>query len=72
MIFVFGLENNLSTIPAPDAFAASIEKQRGKNLELSKKHVSKIYNELKKGKIMLEIFRTGLGKQIEYHVKATR
>ena len=41
MIFVFGLENNLSTIPAPDAFAASIEQQRGKNLELSKKHVSR-------------------------------
>ena len=37
MIFVFGLENNLSTIPAPEAFAASIEQQRGKNLELSKK-----------------------------------
>jgi hypothetical protein len=29
-------------------------------------------HELKKGKMMLEIFRTGLGKQIEYHVKATR
>jgi hypothetical protein len=29
--------------------------------ELSKKHVGKIYNELKKGKTVLEIFRTGLG-----------
>jgi len=30
-------------------------------------------NELKKkGKTVLEIFRTGLGKQTEYHVKAVR
>ena len=48
------------------------EQQREKKFELSKKHVSKIYNELKKGKTVLEIFRTGLGKQTEYHVKATR
>jgi hypothetical protein len=43
---------------------------RGKKFELSRKHVAKIYNELKKGKTVLEIFRTGLGKQTEYHVKA--
>jgi hypothetical protein len=46
------------------------EQQREKKFELSKKHVPKIYNELKKGKTVLEIFRTGLGKQTEYHVKA--
>jgi hypothetical protein len=46
--------------------------RREKKFELSKKHVPKIYNELKKGKTVLEIFRTGLGKQTEYHVKATR
>jgi len=36
--------------------------RREKNFELSKKHVPKIYNELKKGKTVLEIFRTGLRK----------
>jgi hypothetical protein len=46
--------------------------RREKKFELSRKHVSKIYNELKKGKTVLEIFRTGLGKQTEYHVKAIR
>jgi hypothetical protein len=44
--------------------------RREKKFELSKKHVPKIYNELKKGKTVLEVFRTGLGKQTEYHVKA--
>ena len=42
---------------------------REKKFELSKKHVPKIYNELKKGKTVLEVFRTGLAKQTEYHVK---
>jgi hypothetical protein len=37
--------------------------RREKKFELSKKHVPKIYNELKKGKTVLEIFRTGLGKK---------
>ena len=46
--------------------------RREKKFELSKKHVPKIYNELKKGKTVLEVFRTGLGKQTEYHVKAVR
>jgi hypothetical protein len=46
--------------------------RREKKFELSKKHVPKIYNELKKGKTVLEIFRTGQGKQTEYHVKAIR
>ena len=48
------------------------EQQREKKFELSKKHVPKIYDELKKGKTVLEIFRTGLGKQTEYHVKEIR
>jgi hypothetical protein len=48
------------------------QQRREKKFELSKKHVPKIYNELKKGKAVLEIFRTGLGKQTEYHVKAVR
>jgi hypothetical protein len=46
--------------------------RRERKFELSKKHVAKIYNELKKDKTVLEIFRTGLGKQTEYHVKAIR
>jgi len=43
-----------------------------KNFELSRRHASKIYNELKKGKTVLEMFRTGQEKQTEYHVKAIR
>jgi hypothetical protein len=46
--------------------------RREKKFELTRKHVPKIYDELKKGKTVLEIFRTGLGKQTEYHVKAIR
>ena len=46
--------------------------RRERKFELSRKHVPKIYNELKKGKTVLEIFRTGLGKQTEYHVKSIR
>jgi hypothetical protein len=46
--------------------------RRVKKFELSKKHVPKIYNELMKGKIVREIFRIGLGKQTEYHIKAIR
>jgi hypothetical protein len=46
--------------------------RREKMFELSKKHVPKIYNELKKGKTVLEIFRTGQGKQTGYHVKPIR
>jgi hypothetical protein len=46
--------------------------RRERKFELSRKHVPKIYNELKKGKTVLEIFRTGQGKQTEYHVKAIR
>ena len=48
------------------------EQQREKKFELSKKHVQKTYNELKKCKTVIWIFRTGLGKQIEYHAKAIR
>jgi hypothetical protein len=46
--------------------------KRERKFELSRKHVPKIYSELKRGKTVLEIFRTGLGKQTEYHVKAIR
>ncbi len=46
--------------------------RREKKFELSKKHVPKIYGELKKGKTVLGIFRIGQGKQTEYHVKAIR
>jgi len=46
--------------------------RRERKFELSRKHVPKIYNELKKGKTVLEVFRTGLGKQTEYHIKAIR
>jgi hypothetical protein len=46
--------------------------RRERKFELSRKHVPKIYDELKKGKTVLEIFRTGQGKQTGYHVKAVR
>src|ERR671930_1274947 len=46
--------------------------KREKKFEVSRKHAAKIYNELKKGNIVLEIFRTGQEKQTEYHVKAIR
>jgi hypothetical protein len=48
------------------------QQRREKKFELSKKHVPRIYNELKKDNTVLGIFRTGLGKQTEYHVKAVR
>jgi hypothetical protein len=48
------------------------QQRRERKFELSRKHVPKIYNELKKGKKVIEIFRTGQGKQTEYHVKAIR
>jgi hypothetical protein len=48
------------------------EQRRERKFELSRKHLPKIYDELKKGKTVLEIFRTGQGKQTEYHVKAIR
>jgi hypothetical protein len=46
--------------------------RKERKLELSRKHVVKIYNELMKGYSVLEIFRTGQGKQTEYHVKHVR
>ncbi len=46
--------------------------RRERKFELSRKHVPKIYSELKKGFSVLEIFRTGLGKQTEYHPKSIR
>ena len=39
--------------------------RRERKFELSRKHIPKIYSELKKDKTVLEIFRTGLGKQTE-------
>jgi hypothetical protein len=46
--------------------------RRERKFELSKRIVSKKYNKLKKGKTLLKVFRTGLEKQTEYHVKAIR
>jgi hypothetical protein len=48
------------------------QERKEKKFELSRKHIPRIYNELKKGYTVLEIFRTGLGKQTEYHAKAIR
>ena len=46
--------------------------QKEKKFEVSKKHVAKIYNELKKGKTLLEIYRSGTGKETNYIVKGIR
>lgn len=37
--------------------------QKEMKFELSRKHVPKIYNELKKGKTLIEIYRSGAGKE---------
>jgi len=46
--------------------------QKERKFELSKKHVRKIHNELRKGYSVLDVFRTGQGSQTDYHVKAIR
>jgi hypothetical protein len=46
--------------------------QKEKKFELSKKHVPKIYYELKKGFAVLEIYRIGTGKDTQYIPKGIR
>src|SRR5690348_11660033 len=46
--------------------------RKEKKFELSRKHVLRIYNELKKGYTVLEIFRTGTGKDTQYLPKGVR
>lgn len=41
-------------------------------LELSRMHVPNIYNELKKGATVLELYRSGTGKDTRYIVKPIR
>jgi hypothetical protein len=48
------------------------EQRKEKIFEVSRMHVAKIYDELKKGKIILEISRLGSGKDTRYFVKAVR
>jgi hypothetical protein len=48
------------------------ERRKEKFFEVSRMHVSKIYDELKKGKTILEISRLGSGKDTRYFVKAVR
>jgi hypothetical protein len=43
-----------------------------RKLELSRKHIAKIYNELKKGKTVIEIYRNGTGKETVYIPKSIR
>jgi hypothetical protein len=43
-----------------------------RKLELSRKHVAKIYNELQKGKTVIEIYRSGIGKETVYIPKSIR
>jgi hypothetical protein len=46
--------------------------RREKTLELGRIHVEKIYAELKKGKTVLEISRSGAAKDTRYFIKAVR
>jgi hypothetical protein len=46
--------------------------QKEKKFELSRKHVTKIYNELRKGYSVLEIYRSGTGKETQYIPKGIR
>jgi hypothetical protein len=48
------------------------EERKERKFELSRKHVAKIYNELKSGKTVLEIFRSGTGKDTKYIPKGIR
>jgi predicted patatin/cPLA2 family phospholipase len=43
-----------------------------KKFELSRKHVAKIYNELRKGYSVLEIYRSETGKETQYIPKGIR
>jgi hypothetical protein len=43
-----------------------------KKLELSRKHIPRIYNELTKGYSVLEILRVGMGKETQYIVKGVK
>jgi hypothetical protein len=43
-----------------------------KYFEVSRMHAAKIYEELKEGKTILEISRSGTGKDTRYFVKAIR
>jgi hypothetical protein len=49
-----------------------INRRRERILELSRNHIAVIYNELKKGKSVLEISRSGSGRDTRYFVKAVR
>jgi hypothetical protein len=46
--------------------------RRERTFELSRLHISKIYEELKKGKTILEISRRGSAKDTRYFVKPIR
>jgi hypothetical protein len=40
-----------------------------RKFELSRKHVAKVYNELQKGRTVIEIYRSGTGKETTYTPK---
>jgi hypothetical protein len=46
--------------------------RREKTFELSKIHVGKIYEELQKGRTILEISRSGAAKDTRYFIKSVR
>jgi hypothetical protein len=78
------LKNKEKVVKKPDFNGNPIEKvqyividpedpeRTERKFELTRKHVRKIYNELRKGSFVLEVFRTGRLNQTEYHVKVIR
>ena len=46
--------------------------RKERKFEVSRKHVPKIYDALKKGYSVLEILRVGAGKETQYRVRAIR
>jgi hypothetical protein len=43
-----------------------------RKFELSRKHVAKVYNELQKGRTVIEIYGSGTGKETTYIPKSVR
>ena len=46
--------------------------RKERKLEVSKKHIPKIYEELRKGYTVLEILRVGAGKDTQYRVRGIK
>jgi hypothetical protein len=59
-------------IEADKQSSATLDSPREKKFELSRKHLQKLYEELKAGKTVLQITRFGQGKDTRYLFKGIR